>query len=91
MDLQRVEFLSSAFARLRAGIKDLGQFYGSCEYHGVKKQDWDLWVHHYFEAAGTLPNSLSRRNSAKMRAAVARWELRQWRRRMLNRFPRPAA
>ncbi len=91
MDLQRVELLSSAFARLRAGVKDLGQFYGSCQYHGVKEQDWDLWVQNYFKGTGILRNGLSRRDSAKLRAAVARWELRQWRRRVLSRLQRRAA
>lgn len=91
MDLQRVERVSSSFARWRSGVKDLGQFYGSCQYHGVNEQDWNLWVRHYFGVSELDGIDLSQRNSVRLTAAVARWELRQWRRRIQSQIRRRAA
>lgn len=91
MDLQRVERLSSSFAGWRAEVKDLGQFYGSCRYHGVTDAERQLWVQHYFGVADGTSHDVRRRDSAKLAAAVARWELRQWRRRVLARVQRSTA
>lgn len=86
IDLQRVERLESPFAAWRAEVKDLGQFYGSCQHHGVSNRERELWARHYF-GSSTAP-AVSGTESLTLTAAIARWEVRQLRRHVISQIQR---
>lgn len=88
IDLQRLERLTSPLSAWRAEVKDLGQFYGSCQYHGVSAEERELWAQHYFGSGDRQDRAVGRANSAKLAAAQARWELRQLRRRVQTQVRR---